>query len=88
MQTMTSTDTLPVYCELVCDACAAHGPGQWEGRPAVPRSDLRALARQAGWKITDANRVYCSRSCEVLDKKELELREQARLRRLESENNG
>lgn len=52
---------ITVWCELVCDACAASGPGMHASR-TLPKRKLIDSAKEHGWIITQ-DHAFCCRYC-------------------------
>jgi hypothetical protein len=50
-----------IWCEIVCAKCATANIGQYAtGR--IPRKELKAQARSAGW-LFDGDEAFCSAEC-------------------------
>lgn len=57
--------SVPVWCELVCSACARSSTGEWAHGAKVPRAELAGAAKRAGW-VLRGTESYCSSRCAEL----------------------
>lgn len=55
------TIMLPIWCEIVCNSCAATTAGRYTFG-AVPRREMKEDAYKAGWLVRESE-FYCSEEC-------------------------
>ena len=75
---------LQVWCEIVCEDCGTTTEGKFyrKGRNGSSISQLRAEAKEAGWKCLD-NRTLCPRCAE-----DCKASFKARMARMKEKKNG